>query len=71
MSVVVCVWSRSSTNARSSREERVGVGGEAEQLRQLSDDDRDAEAVHVADLHLLGEEVGDEPELARARARSR
>ena len=52
-------------------EERVRRGREPEQLRQLSDDDRDGQAVHVADLHLLGEEVGDEPELARARARSR
>ena len=33
-------------------DERVGVGREAEQLRELPDDDRDAEAVHVPDLHL-------------------
>ncbi len=44
-------------------EERVGVRREAEQLWQLADDDRDGEAVHVSDLHLLREEVGDEPEL--------
>ena len=44
-------------------EEAVGVGGEAEELRQLADDDRDRQAVHVADLHLLREQVGDEPEL--------
>ena len=49
-------------------EERVGVGREAEQLRQLPDDDRDPEAVHVADLNLFGEQVGDEPELAEAEA---
>ena len=49
-------------------EEGVGVGREPEQLRQLSDDDRDPEAVHVADLHLFGEQVGDEPELAEAEA---
>ena len=49
-------------------EERVGVGREAEQLRQLPDDDRDPEAVHVADLDLFGEQVGDEAELAEAEA---
>ena len=47
-------------------QEGVGVGGEAEQLRQLAHDDRDRKAVHVADLHLLGEEVRDEPESAEA-----
>ena len=52
-------------------EEAVGVGREAEELRQLADDDRDAQAVHVADLHLLGEQVGDEAELAQPRGRSR
>ena len=30
------------------------------------DDDRDREAVHVADLDLLGEQVGDEAELPQA-----
>ena len=50
------------------REERIGVRGEAEQLRQLPDDDRDREAVHVADLHLLREQVGDEPELPQPKA---
>ena len=34
-------------------EERIGVRGETEQLRQLADDDRDRKAVHVSDLHLL------------------
>ena len=46
-------------------EKRVGTRGEAEQLRQLADDDRDAEAVHVSDLHLLGEQVGDETEFSK------
>ena len=49
-------------------EEAVGVGGEAEQLRQLADDDRDREAVHVADLHLARQQVGDEAELADPEA---
>ena len=44
--------------------EAVGVGGEAEELRQLADDDGDGEPVHVADLHLAREQVGDEAELA-------
>ena len=67
-SVVVCVWPRPSTNALQLAEERVGVGREAEQLRQLPDDDRDPEAVHVTDLHLFREQVGDEAELAEAEA---
>ncbi len=45
-------------------DEVVGVGREAEQLGKLADDDGDAETVHVADLDLLGEQVGDEAELA-------
>ena len=49
-------------------DEAVGVGGEAEELGELADDDRDAEAVHVADLHLLREQVGDEAELSEAEA---
>ena len=49
-------------------DEAVGVGGEAEQLRQLADDDRDREPVHVADLHLVREQVGDEAELAESEA---
>ena len=60
---VMFVWSRPVTNAFASCDEAVGIGGEPEELRQLADDDRDREAVHVADLHLLGEQVGDEPEL--------
>ena len=65
------VWSRSSNERADLVEEAVGVGREAEQLRELADDDRDREAVHVADLHLAREQVGDEAELGRARARSR
>ena len=44
-------------------EEAVRVGGEPEELRQLADDDRDRQAVHVPHLHLLGEQVGHEAEL--------
>ncbi len=43
-------------------EERVGVGREPEELRQLADDDRDRQPVHVADLHLARQQVGDEAE---------
>ena len=49
-------------------DEAVGVGREAEELGQLADDDRDGQPVHVADLDLLGEQVGDEPQLAQAQA---
>ena len=38
---------------------------------QLADDDGDRQAVHVADLHLLGEQVGDEARACRGRGRSR
>ena len=62
--VVVSVWSRPSNELLDLVDEAVGVGREAEQLRQLADDDRDRQAVHVPDLHLLREQVGDEPELA-------
>ena len=48
-------------------DEPVRVGREAEQLRQLADEDREGEAVHVADLRRLGQQVRDEPE-AGARA---
>ena len=48
-------------------DEPVRVGREAEQLRQLADEDRQGEAVHVADLGRLGQQVGDEAE-AGARA---
>ena len=43
--------------------EAVGVGREPEELRELADDDRDGEPVHVADLHFTREQVGDETEL--------
>ena len=67
-SVAVCVCAETLHERLQLAEERVGVGREPEQLRQLSDDDRDPEAVHVADLHLFREQVGDEPELAEAEA---
>ena len=44
--------------------EAVGVGREAEELRELADDDRHREPVHVADLHFAREQVRDKPELA-------
>ena len=49
-------------------DEGVPLGREAEELGELADDDRDGQPVHVADLDLLGEQVGDEPELAEAQA---
>ena len=64
----VWVASRCSKNVAQLVEEAVGVGGEAEQLRQLADDDRDGQAVHVADLHLAREQVGDEAELGDAQS---
>ena len=48
-------------------DEAVRVGREAEQLRQLADEDGQGEAVHVADLRRLGQQVGDEPEAHAAR----
>ena len=56
----------SCTNVAHLVDEAVGVGREAEQLGQLPDDDGDGQAVHVADLDLVGEQVGDEAELADA-----
>ena len=50
--------------------EALGIGREPEELRQLSDDDHDRQAVHVTDLHLVGKEIGHEPELGHARGRS-
>ena len=47
-------------------DEGVGIGREPAQLRQLPDDDDDGQSVHVADLDLAREEVGDEAELADA-----
>ncbi len=61
-----CVASRCLDERPQLVDEPVGVGGEAEQLRQLADDDRDREAVHVADLHLAREQVGDEAQLGDA-----
>ena len=49
-------------------DEAVGVGGEAEELGELADEDGDGQPVHVADLDLLAQQVGDEPELAQAEA---
>ena len=43
--------------------EALGVGREPEELGQLPDDDDEGETVHVADLHLAREQIGDEPEL--------
>ena len=67
-SAVVFVWSRPCEEGLALVDEAVGVGREAEQLGELAHDDRDREPVHVADLHLLGEQVGDEAELAEAEA---
>ena len=44
-------------------DEAVGVGREPAQLGQLADDDGDRQPVHVADLDLLREQIGDEAEL--------
>ena len=66
-SVVACVWSRPSKKTRTSfRNESASVEkpnsfGSCPTMIVI------AEAVHVADLDLLGEEVGDEPELAQAQ----
>ena len=50
------------------RTESLGIGGESEELGQLSDDDHQSEPVHVADLHLVREEIGDEPQPRHAEA---
>ncbi len=42
--------------------EAVGVGGEPEELGELTDHDGDGQPVHVADLHLAREQVGHEPQ---------
>ena len=42
------------------------VGGKTEQLWELTHDDDDAEAVHVAHLHFLRKEVGHEAEFAES-----
>ena len=49
------------------RHEAAGVGGEAEQLGQLADEDDDREAGQVACAHGVGEQVRDEAELSQAR----
>ncbi len=46
--------------------EALGVGREAEELRQLPDDDHEGETVHVPDLDFVREEVGDEPQFRDA-----
>ena len=48
-------------------DQAVCVGREAEQLRQLADQDRERETVHVADLRGLGEQIRNEPELRHPR----
>ena len=45
------------------RDEAVGVDGESEELRQLPDQDRQRQTVHVADHRRLRQQVGDEAEL--------
>ena len=67
-SVVVLVWSRFGEERLDLVDEAVRVGGEAEELGELADDDGDRQPVHVADLDLLGEQVGDEPQLAEPQA---
>ena len=57
-----------SKNARTSVEERVGVVEKPNSFGSWPTMIVMREAVHVADLHLLGEQVGDEPELAQAEA---
>ena len=51
-------------------DEALGVHREPEQLRELAHQDREGQAVHVADLGGLGEEVRDEPEACAARPRA-
>ena len=50
------------------RPEALGVGREAEQLGQLADDDDERQPVHVAHLHLVGQEVGHEAEAGESHA---
>ena len=57
-------WSKFVDELAHLLDEAVGVGREPEELRQLPDDDDDRQAVHVADLDLAREQVGDEAELA-------
>ena len=48
-------------------DEPIRVHGEPEQFRELSDQDRQRKAVHVADPRRLGEQISDEPELRDPR----
>ena len=48
------------------RDESVGIDREAEQFWELADEDREGEAVHVADLGRLGQQVGHEAQLGDA-----
>ena len=47
-------------------DEPIGVHGEPEQLGELTDQDRQCEAVHVADLRGLRQEIGDEAQMCQA-----
>ena len=51
--------------------EALGVRRESEELGQLAHDDDEGEAVHVADLHLAREQIGDEAKPSESQARSR
>ena len=55
------------TKPRAFVEQAVGLHREAEQLGQLTDDDREGEAVQVADLRRLGQQVRHEAEPREAR----
>ena len=58
---------RQTTNeTRELGEEAVCVHGEPEELRELTDEDREREAVHVTELRGLREKIGDEAELRGA-----
>ena len=65
------VWSRCVDEGPDLVDEAVGVGREPEQLGQLADDDRDRQAVHVADLDLAWRAGRRRTRACRARARSR
>ena len=66
MSVVACVWSRFSTNARTSARNESACVEKPNSFGSCPTMIVMPEAVHVSDLHLLREEVGDEPELPEA-----
>ena len=67
-SAAACVSSRLSKNAWSSSRKPSASVEKPNSFGQLADDDRDRQAVHVADLDLARQQVGDEPELADAEA---